>query len=104
MATIGYSSEAFSDSLLGRTFFGRLISSLRILVVIGITERPCNVLFLSHLRLVILFRAYPEHTPSRPEGRQAIVLQHLPRLPQDLTSPWTKVSQATLTTIATWRH
>src|SRR5262245_2721214 len=27
----------------GGTFFGRLISSLRILVVIGITERTCNL-------------------------------------------------------------
>src|SRR4029450_14126351 len=49
--------------LLAEPFFDAC--SPRILVVIGITERTCNILFLSHVRLVILFRAYPEHTPVR---------------------------------------
>src|SRR5919197_6376006 len=51
---------------LRRTFFGHLISSLWILVAIGIKNRTCNTLFLSHLRLVTLFHAYPEHIPIMP--------------------------------------
>ena len=49
-------AEPFSDTRSARH---------RILVAIGIKDQACNQLFLSYLRFVILFRAYPEHTPSR---------------------------------------
>jgi len=50
--------------------FRTLHQLTRILVLIGVKRRRDKLLFLSYLYLMTTYYTYPEHTPSRRDGRE----------------------------------